>query len=261
MGSLLLVGLGLNLNDITRGAIESVSKCVEVFLETYTSPTPSHNLGAIERIFRREIEALSRQEVEDGERILRGLTRGDIALLVPGDPLISTTHISLRVEAARRGFATRVIHSSSILSAAIGESCLQATRFGRVGTISFLPSVQPYDVLEENLKRGLHTLFLLDLDGESGRSMTVAEAVSSLLEIEKSQGRNLISEETLSIGLARISLDDQMVKAAPMKELASISFPPPPHSLVIPGRLHFAEREALEVLLGWWGGEESRKDI
>jgi len=261
LGLLILVGLGLNLNDIPIGAIEAVSKCREAFLETYTSPTPSHRIEAMERIFRRSLRLLDRSEVEDGRAILEILPQGDVALLVPGDPLISTTHVSLRMEAARRGFCTKVVHASSILSTAIGESCLQATRFGRVATISFLPSVQPYDVLEQNLERGLHTLFLLDVDDEAGRAMTIGEAVRLLLQAEELQGRGVVSDQMLGIGLARLSLEDQVVRAGTLSQLMRAEFPPPPHSVVIPGKLHFAEREALEVLLGWKGQDAARKDI
>jgi len=263
LACLFLVGMGLSPDDTTRGALDVVARCSRVFCETYTSPMPGLEPSSLADLFARRVEMLNREQVEDGSLIMNSLSAGDVALLVPGDPMISTTHISLRVQAARAGHTSRVIHSSSILSAAIGESCLLATRFGRMATISFLPSQQPYDVLKENRARGLHTLFLLDVDSERGRHMSIGQALQSLLAAEGKRCLGLIGRSTLAVGLARVSSPDQMVRAGRVRDLVQFDFGPPPHCLVVPGRLHFAEREALEVVLGQRVGRSrrSRKDI
>ncbi len=249
MGRLYLVGIGLSPGDISRSASEAVRNCNRLFCETYTSLVPGLDIADLQRTFGRKVEILGRQMVEDGSPIINALSSGNVALLVPGDPMISTTHISLRVQASRAGHTSGIVHCSSIFSAAMGESCLTATRFGRFATISYLPSAQPYDVLSDNMSRGLHTLFLLDIDSERERFMSIPEALRSLLEVERQKGLGLLGDDTLAIGLARVSLPDQLVKAATIQDLVGTDFGPPPHCVVIPGKLHFAESEALEALI------------
>jgi len=253
VGTLYLVGMGLNPEDITRRAREVVSRCRAVFCETYTSLIPGLDESGLEDLWGCEICALDRGALEEGSVLMEALLRGDVALLIPGDPMISTTHISLRVQAAAHGYKSRIIHASSIISAAMGESCLTATRFGRMATISFHPSVQPYDVLAENKSRGLHTLFLLDVDGEAKRYMTIREALESLLSVEGEKRLGIMVDDTLAVGLARVSARDQVVRAGSVEELRKYDFGGPPHTLIIPGKLHFAESEALDGLLSGRG--------
>jgi len=64
-----------------------------------------------------------------------------------------------------------VIHSSSILSSAIGESGLQAYKFGKSVTLaSWKKNYEPITTLEvirDNLERQLHTLVFVDLDNQN----------------------------------------------------------------------------------------------
>ena len=249
MATLHLVGMGLNPVDVTRAAIDVVRRCASVFCETYTSLIPGLDAADLEGIAGGRVTMVERERLEDGSVVMDALLGGDVALLIPGDPMISTTHISLRVQAAQAGHQSRVLHSSSILSAAIGESCLQSTRFGRMATISFQASMQPYDVLAENGKLGLHTLFLLDLDSEGGKYMRVKDALRSILDAEGRRGLGVIRRDDLAIGLARVGSSDQLVLAASIGDMLKADLGDPPHSLVVPGKLHFAESEAVDVLL------------
>jgi diphthine synthase len=249
LSKLLLVGTGLTSGDVSRAAVEVTKACQTVFWENYTNVLPGITSDEIAELFGPGVIRLDRERLEDGSVVLEALSRGDVALLVHGDPMISTTHISLRVQAAGHGHESRIIHSSSIISAAMGESCLQSTRFGRVATISFHHSEQPYDVLVDNLERGLHTLFLLDLDVEGGRFMTIAGALKVLSTMEALRTDGIFSDDTLVVGLARVSSEDQIIRAGPAKRISKIDFGDPPHSLIVPGSLHFAESEAIGVLL------------
>jgi diphthine synthase len=250
LSSLFLVGIGLSPNDVTRAALDAIAGCNQVFLETYTSLIPGLDPSQLRGSFGGEVRSLDRGEVESGEAVIRSLSDGDVALLVPGDPMISTTHVSLRVMVSKAGHGSRIIHAPSILSAAMGESCLQATRFGRSATISFRPSTQPYDVLGHNLGRDLHTLFLLDIDSEASNYMSVRRALELLADAEENVGGGLLGPDSLAIGLARVSSPAQEVRADRVRDLMEFDFGGPPHSLIVPGKLHFAEEEALEVLLG-----------
>jgi diphthine synthase len=251
LNTLYLVGLGLSARGISTEARELLPKCGTIFIENYTSTIPGLDAASLCLDTGVEPLPLPRQDVEGARPILDALDSGDVALLIPGDPMISTTHISLRVQAARAGHGTRVIHGTSIISAVMGESCLQATRFGRFAAISFLPSRQPYDVLSSNLRLGLHTILLLDLDAEGGRHMSVPEGLEALLATERNIHDGVIRRGTLAIGLARVGQPDQFIAAGPVDALLTMEFGGPPQSIVIPGKLHFAEEEALQVLLGY----------
>ena len=77
--------------------------------------------------------------------------------------------------------------------------------------------------------------------------MTVAQAIDQLLEIEKNRGENVISDNTIAVGLARVGQEDQCVVSGTLLELLEVDFGKPLHSLVIPGRMHFLEAEFLRT--------------
>ncbi len=171
-----------------------------------------------------------------------------MAVLVPGDPLVATTHSSVLLEARKSGLETRVIHSSSIISA-IAETGLQIYKFGRVATVvypekNFFPHT-PYLILKQNLSISAHTLLLLDVKDRE-RYMTVPEAIDLLLEIESKEKAGIFTPETNCIGLARLG-SNPAIKYAPASELRRADLGPPPHSLIVPAALHFAEEEYIRV--------------
>jgi len=186
--------------------------------------------------------------------ILREAELGKAALLVPGDPLIATTHLDLRIRAERQGIKTRIIHGASIVSAVIGLSGLQNYKYGRSVTIPFpdesFTSETPYRVIMKNRKMGLHTLCFLDIKAEEERYMTVRDGLEALLATEKQKRKQVITPETLVIGIARAGSREPKVKAGYVEEVMKQNFGAPPHTLVFPGKLHFMEAEALITLAG-----------
>jgi diphthamide biosynthesis methyltransferase len=54
----------------------------------------------------------------------------------------------------------------------------------------------------------------------------------------------------LAIVVARAGSDDAMIKADKVSKLSKLDFGPPPHALIVPGKLHFMEAEALRVFAG-----------
>lgn len=253
MGELIFIGMGLGGEmDLSLRALNVIRKADKVFLECYTSLLPELNISSLEKIIEKKITILKREDLEEKEEaILRGAEKGVVVLLVPGDPFIATTHITLRIEALKRGLITRVIYSASILSAACSATGLQSYKFGKNVTIvypdytfGYFPET-PYEVLYDNLKRGLHTLFLLDLRVEKGKFMSINEALEILVELESRKGYGIINDSTLVIGLARVGCENEKVKGGCLKEILTENFGPPPHSLIIPGKLHPIEVEAL----------------
>lgn len=258
MGELIFVGLGLfDEGDISLKGLEAVRGADQVYIELYTSLMGGFSIGRFERFIGRKVTSVSRRVLEDegGKVILEGAERGRVVLLVPGDPLIATTHIDLRIRAEKRGIRTRIIHGASILSAAIGLSGLQNYRFGKSVTIPFpykgRISETPYDVIKENKARELHTLCFLDIRAEEERFMTISEALRILLNLEEKRGEETLTDESLAVGIARAGSKDVRVKASYVKELLQYNFGPAPHTLIIPSeRLHFMEAEALINLAG-----------
>ncbi|MEM2874693.1 MAG: diphthine synthase [Candidatus Hadarchaeales archaeon] len=247
---LTFVGLGVGRGGISLRGLELARRADAVYAELYTSMLPEHDLG---KIIGRPVRLVNRKFVEENpDEMIQEAKTKNVVFLVPGDPMVATTHVDLRLRAAKAGVETRVIPSASVLSAVPGLTGLQSYRFGPSATVPFPdnPSTRPYDVLADNLQRGLHTLLLLDIRTDEGRAMTIREAIEIMLGLEGSLQRGAFSEEMLAVGIARAGWDDQVVKADAVKALRAFDFGSPPHALVVPGRLHFLEAEALRVFAG-----------
>lgn len=243
------IGLGLNNEkDITVNGLEAVKKCDLVYLENYTSVL-NCSKEDLEKFYGKKIILANRSMVEneDNEIISNSKTK-NVAFLVAGDSLAATTHIDLYLRAKNEGIKCFVIHNSSILTA-IGVTGLQLYKFGKVTSIPLEnQNVEaPYDVLKGNLGLGLHTLFLLDLKPEDDKFMTVNDAIRYLLKVELKRNEKLFSEKTLCIGCARVASEQQAIKYGTAKELLKFDFGKPVHCLIVPGKMHFMEEEALSL--------------
>jgi diphthine synthase len=252
-----LVFVGLGLNDergISLKGLEETQTADRIFMELYTSLMPSFSLESFEAQVGKKINLVARRELEEenGARILKATEKGKTIFLVPGDPLIATTHVALRIEAEKHGIKTRIIHGASIISAIIGLSGLHNYKFGKTVTIPFKEnfSETPYKVITQNKKLGLHTLCLLDLKIDENRFLTINEALALLLEIEQKRKEGIVTPNTVAIGVARAGSTTPILKADFIKELSKHDFGGPPHSLIFPGDLHFMEAEALVALAG-----------
>jgi len=257
LGELAFIGMGLyDEKDISLRGMEELRVADKVFVELYTSHMAGLSIANLERLCGKPVTVVSRREVEEeeGKRIIEASRDGRVAFLVPGEPMVATTHVALRIKAEKEGIKTRIIHSSSIISAAISLSGLQSYKFGRNVTIPFpeerVFSEVPYQVVAQNRSLGLHTLCLLDVLVEKGRFMTVSEGLTYLLELERIKKGAVLNEDTLAVGIARAGSPNPEVHADSIEKLRRWDFGPPPHSIVIPGNLHFMEAEALITLAG-----------
>lgn len=255
MGELVFVGLGLyDEKDISLRGLEELKRADAVFAEFYTSLMPGLSARRLEKLAEKKISVVSRQDLEEreGQPVLDEAKRGKVAFLVPGDPLIATTHVDLRIRAEKQGIKTRVIHGASIVSAVVGLSGLQNYKCGRSVTIPFsekgFTPETPYEVIMGNRKMGLHTLCFLDIRAEEQRYMTINEALQTLLTVEKQRRYNVITTDMLVVGVARAGSKRPTVKAGYVQNIMQYDFGPPPHTLVFPGKLHFMEAEALITL-------------
>jgi diphthine synthase len=254
LGEIVFAGLGLHDDmGISLRGLEEAKTADKVFIELYTSLLPDFSKTRFEKVSGKALKVVSRKELEEenGRVVLQAAENGKAVLLVPGDPLIATTHVSLRIEAQKRGIKTRIVHGASILSAVIGLSGLHNYKFGKSVTIPFPEeslSETPLAVISQNRKLGLHTLCLLDIKAEEARYLSIHDGLSILLKVSAKRKDELVTNDTLVVGIARAGSDDPIVKAGAVKDLLDYDFEGPPHSLVFPGKLHFMEAEALITL-------------
>lgn len=240
-----LIGLGLvDGKDLTVRGMEEAEEADEVYLELYTSHWKGRE-GLAEALGR-DIKEVKRSDLEENSaEILEKAEDEDVAVLVPGDPLVATTHVELLIQAKRKGICTKVVHSSSIYSA-VAETGLQIYKFGKTTTIpiprkNYRPQ-SPYDVIRENKKRGLHTLTLLDI---KDRPMEVPEALEYLLELEGEKQNGAVSEDMEVVAFS-VGADGGTMAYERVSKLLEADFPTPA-VLVFPGDLHEKEEEALEA--------------
>jgi len=127
-GELVFVGLGLyDEKGLSLRGLETIKEAGMIFAELYTSLMPAFSISKLEKLSKKKISIVSRCDLEEeaGQKILEASKKGKTVLLVPGDPLVATTHVDLRIRAKKQGIRTRIIHGASIISAVIGLSGLQ----------------------------------------------------------------------------------------------------------------------------------------
>jgi diphthine synthase len=241
---LIFIGMGLwDERDISLKGLQLAKEADEVFIEFYTSKLMGTNLKKIEEILEREIKVLERSDLEENSRIIvERAAEKDIAVLVPGDPLIATTHSAIKLEAANLGVEVKVVHNASIITAICGLTGLHNYRFGKSASISYPHgkiSKAPLDVIRDNLSINAHTLLFLDLHPEP---MRINQAIE-LLQMVDEEG---ILENCYAVGVARAGSESPFVKCGKLKVLKKVDFGKPLHTLIILSeKIHITEYEFL----------------
>lgn len=255
LNELVFIGLGLyDEKDVSIRGIEELKDADTIFAEFYTSLMPGLSIQKLEAMIGKHVNVISRRvlEEEDGKKLFEATKKGKTVLLVQGDPMIATTHVDLMISAKKQGVKTRVIHGASVVSAVRGISGLQNYKFGKSVTIPFFEegfvSETPYIVIKENKERGLHTMCYLDIKTNEKRYLTINTALKTLLELEKQKKEQVITKKTMVVGVARAGSPKPVVKAGYINDVINFDFGAPPHTLVVVGKLHFMEAEALVVL-------------
>jgi diphthine synthase len=252
-----LVFVGLGLHDekgISLQGLEETQTADSAFMELYTSILPCFSTKRFEELVNKQVSIVSRRDLEEenGALILNAAEKGKTVFLIPGDPFTATTHVTLRIEAEKRGVNTRIVHGASVMSAVIGLSGLHNYKFGKTVTIPFPEnsSETPYSVIAQNKQLGLHTLCLLDIKADEKRFLSINEALTLLLKIEKKRREGVVTPDTVAVGVARAGSPAPTLKAGFVEELVTHDFGEPPQSLIFPGDLHFMEAEALVAFAG-----------
>ena len=243
---LTFVGLGLwDERSVTVAGREAIREADQCFAEFYTSRLAGTTVRELETYHGRSIEVRDRSGVEqDPEPILEVAEQGDAVFLTAGDPMISTTHVDLRLRAIERGIETQVVHGTTAQTAASSLTGLQNYRFGKATTLPFPreggTGAVPDSVvttITENDERGLHTLVYLDIKAEEDRYMR-GDTAASLLS-------NEWNGDALGVVVARAGSSNPLVRGDRLSTLAEEDFGGPLHVLIVPGDLHHVEAEAL----------------
>ena len=248
---LTFVGLGLyDLEDVSAKGLKAIRGADLVCLETYTSLLTGTSPEAMVRYYGKDLKVLKRDDVEQHpEGFLSEALKKNVVFLIGGDPMVSTTHIDLRIRAAHMGVKTEIIHGSSIVSAVCGLSGLQNYRFGKSCSLPFphgkwCPTT-PAQVIRKNLDDNLHTIVYLDI--QENRYMTIQEAVNLLEPLVMESGFQIYCY----VGIARAGSREPVVRAGGADIMRTMDFGGPLHILVIPAGLHDMEREYLEFFAGY----------
>lgn len=251
---LTLIGLGLfSEKDITLRGLDVAKQADRVYVELYTSKWHG-KIENLEKMIGKKIDILKRKDLEESSgKIIEEAKDSNVVIFVQGDPMIATTHIALVQQAKKQGIKTRIVHNASIISA-VGEVGLHIYRYGPSVTIPFpektkgKPPESVYEVIKMNKSRGLHTLCLLDVIAEENQFMDAVQGMKILLDIESKRKEGVFTEDTEAIVFARAGSEKPLIIYGKVKELVNKDFGEPPMVLIIPGILHFTEKEALSLL-------------
>jgi diphthine synthase len=245
------IGLGISgISELSDNTLSIIKNADIVYLESFTSPISETEKEQLKDISDGEFKTAKRWLVEDGNEILDNAKKKEIVLISYGDPYIATTHLELKTRAMMDNIETNTIHSSSIVSSLIGEVGLHYYKVGKILTIMNDPKSMstPYNTIFDNLLSKTHSVILLEYNEDKSFFLDPHDAISLLLDVEKIQNRKIISLDTFIIIASRIGRNDQKITSGKISNLIKKEFGEPPHSIVIPGGLHFTESDAIKLV-------------
>ena len=229
---LYIIGLGLNKKGITMEALEAIKKCKRVYLENYTVDFP-YTENELKEIIDKKIIPADREFVESLE-IIDEAKKLNVALLVYGAPLTATTHISLIQEAKECRVKCKLIYSASILDA-VAETGLQIYKFGKITSIPNFEADSYLETVKENTSIKAHSLLLIDIGLESNKVLD---------KLQKDADKHKIKLKKLllcsCLGTKKKKIYYNTLENLKEKDIRK------PYCIVIPGKLHFIEKEILE---------------
>jgi len=235
--ALYLIGLGLNMKSITREGREAIDKCKKIYLENYTVDFP-YKMGPFREIIGKKFEEADRKKVESLD-LVDEAKKKDVALLVYGSPLTATTHITLMAEAKRMHVKCRVILNASIFDA-VALSGLQLYKFGKVTSMpTWKHNYSPdsfMDIVKQNMSMLAHSLILIDIGLDFREALKQLEKSAKIHDVRLDK---LVVCQAMGTKEARVYYKD----ITELKELRMIY---KPYCIILPSKMHFAEKEFLE---------------
>mgnify|MGYP001609557772 FL=1 len=238
---LYLIGLGLNAHGISKEGLNILKTCKKIYLENYTVDFP-YPIQELEDIIDKKLYPADREKIESLE-IVDEAKKMEVALLIYGSPLTATTHISLIQEAKAVGIKYKVIYNASIIDAVAGSG-LQLYKFGK---ITSMPKWNPkenftpesfMEIIQQNLSIDSHTLILCDIGLDFQEALKQLESSAENYKVEL-KGKKIMVCQALGTNRSKIFYK----KFKELRELEEIK---KPYSIIIPGKLHFLEKEFLD---------------
>ncbi len=236
---LYLIGLGLNVEGISKEGLEIANRCKKVYLENYTVDFP-YSIRKLSEIIEKKIKRADREKVESLE-LVDEAEKKDVALLVYGSPLTATTHVSLIEECKRLGIKYKIIYAASIFDA-VAETGLQLYKFGKIASMpkwqgeSYKPD-SFMKIVQQNLSQEAHSLILCDIGLKFPQALEQLEKSASNHNIPL---KKLVVCQTLGTKKSKIFYK----KIPELKEFTGVRNP---FCIVIPSKMHFVEKDFLET--------------
>jgi len=232
-----LIGLGLNQRSISKEGLDALSKCKKVYLESYTVEFP-YTPKQLEEIIGKKVVLADREKVENLS-IVDESKKLNVALLVYGSPLTATTHITLLDECRQSGIKYKVYYNGSIFDA-IAETGLQIYKFGKVASMpTWQKSFEPTSfmkIVKTNLETEAHSLILIDIGLPFHKA---------LKQLKKAAHEYEIPLKKFCV-CQRMGTSDRKILYRDLGEMESFDGVQGPYCIIIPGKMHFVEKQVLE---------------
>ena len=233
---LYIIGIGLNEKGISLEGLEAVKKCKKIYLDSYTVEFP-YSLKDLQKSIKKKIVELKREDIESDGLTIQA-RKENICLLIYGSPLFATTHISLINDCKNKRVKVKVIYSTSVFDV-IAETGLQLYKFGK---ISSMPRWQEHykpnsflNFVRENKKIDAHSIILIDM------GLNFKDAISQLITASNTKSIKLDKILVCSrLGTKKSKTYYGKIKSLKNKKVAN------PFCFIIPGKMHFLEKEIVE---------------
>lgn len=238
---LYLIGLGLNADSISKEGLDLVKKCKKIYLENYTVELP-YSAQHLEEVIGKKINLADREFVES-LRVIDEAKKLDVALLIYGNPLMATTHVTLLQESNLSGVKCKVVHNASVLDA-VAITGLQIYKFGKIASMPKWDEKKKFTpdsfmkTVKENISIGAHSLILVDIG---------LQFPDALNELKASAKNHEVSLNKILVG-QQIGTKNQKILYRPLSELEGFKGVKAPFCFIIPGKLHFVESDYLDSL-------------
>jgi diphthine synthase len=228
-----LIGLGLELKDISLKALDAIKSSNKVYLENYTSTFP-YKIDDLEKLIGKPVIPSGRRQFEDDvQTLIDDARQTNISILVYGDPLAATTHITILREAEKQKIKTQVIHNISVLNA-VSDTGLQLYKFGKTTSLpKWQKNYKPtsfLEIIKENFSIKAHSLILVD------PGLSLKDALHELIESDKD---NILTNKELVISSC-LGTEKQNILKGYIKSLSSKKVSEP-FCIIVPGDLNFSE--------------------
>ncbi|MBS3078282.1 diphthine synthase [Candidatus Pacearchaeota archaeon CG09_land_8_20_14_0_10_30_9] len=241
---LYLIGLGLSERGISKEGLDAIEKCKKIYLENYTVDFP-YTEHQLEEMIGKKFKVLNRAQVENLS-IIDEAEKLNVALLIYGSPLSATTHITIINECRESGIKYKVVYSASIFDA-VAETGLQLYKFGKVSSMpAWQKSFEPdsfMEIVKQNLSIEAHSLILIDIGLEFNKALNQLKIAAKKHEIQL--GKIAVCQA--------LGTKNRKIMYRTIEEALEYSGVLKPYCIIIPGKLHFLEKEILE-------GFSKRKD-